>query len=225
MKLKIKRRNKPVPGPNSHRQPSLPCPLGPFNHPLVRALRLVGPTSQCAKRHRHGSGYMACGAALSGVFLALHGLTSCRRLASPILSSLPLLNLLGPCANPGRNRSSPATQFWRRLRSLATNTDVQIPSVMSHTLDLAQVHGFPGARSSARKEDGEKLIADADRRGHHNLGLHAGIRVLASVLHMRPWPHMAESSGSEEGISHRHSIDHHRAVVRHGQSSKLRDSQ
>jgi hypothetical protein len=131
---------------------------------------------------------------------------------------------VGSCANPGQKRSSPATQFWRRLRLLATNTDVQMPSVMSHTLDLAQVHGFPGARSSVRKEEGDKQIIGADPRGHRYLGLHAGIRLLSSVLRMRPWPHMAESSGGEEGISRRHITGHHRATVRHGQSSMLRDS-
>jgi hypothetical protein len=99
-----------------------------------------------------------------------------------------------------------------------------MPSVMSHTLDLAQVHGFPGARSSVRKEEGDKQIIGADPRGHRYLGLHAGIRLLSSVLRMRPWPHMAESSGGEEGISRRHITGHHRATVRHGQSSMLRDS-
>jgi hypothetical protein len=102
MKLKIKRRNKPVPGPNSPRQPSLPRTLGPFNHPLVRALRPVGPTGQCANRRRRGSGYMVCGAALSGAFLALRGLTSGRRLAGPILSGSPLSNQLGRAQILGR---------------------------------------------------------------------------------------------------------------------------
>jgi hypothetical protein len=56
-------------------------------------------------------------------------------------------------------------------------------------------------RATTRESEGEKQIVGADPRGHRYLGLHDGIRVLTGVLCMRPWPHMAESTGGGEGIS------------------------